>query len=118
MTIATRSTPHINTQSASGSPADEHAAHGTQGRQERRGILWMIGSFAICPCHLPVTLTILASLLGGTTLGAFLHENVIVAGVIITGAWAFGTVRGYRYLRAVRSGNVVCKVPTPNPSLR
>jgi len=41
---------------------------------QRRGVRWVAGSFLFCPCHLPITLTVLAGLLGGTTLGAALHH--------------------------------------------
>ena len=41
-------------------------AEATAGRQEGRGMAWMIGAFIFCPCHLPITLSILALLFGGT----------------------------------------------------
>jgi len=69
----------------------------------RRGIRWVAGSFLFCPCHLPITLTVLASLLGGTTLGAALHHYPLVAAGIITAVWAAGTWRGLRLVRAVRA---------------
>lgn len=78
-------------------------------RPERRGLLWVVGSFAICPCHLPLTLALLGTVLGGTALGAALHTHVVLAGLIVAGVWLLGTWRGVRLLRQ-RSA---CSVPRP-----
>ena len=69
---------------------------------EKRGVLWLIGAFLICPCHLPLTLWLAATLLGGTLLGAALRGHPIIAGVVITLAWLAATWRGFHLLR--RSG--------------
>lgn len=66
---------------------------------QRRGILWVVGAFVFCPCHLPLTLTVLATMLGGTALGASLGQFPYLAGAIITLVWAIGTWRGIRLLR-------------------
>jgi len=70
---------------------------------QRRGIMWILGAFIICPCHLPFTLGLLATLFGGTTLGLVLQQYPVIAGLIITIVWAAGTWRGFRYLRATNS---------------
>lgn len=70
--------------------------------QKRRGIGWVAGSFLFCPCHLPVTLGLLAFLLGGTAFGALLRSYGLVAGVIITLVWALGTWRGVSLLRSAQ----------------
>src|SRR5215470_10450727 len=31
-----------------------------------RGLIWVMGSFLFCPCHLPLTLGLAATLLAGT----------------------------------------------------
>jgi len=72
-------------------------------RTRRRGVRWVAGSFLFCPCHLPITLTVLAGLLGGTTLGAALHHNPLAAAGIITTVWAAGTWRGLRLVCAART---------------
>ena len=77
-------------------PAD---AGGTP-RDSNRGTLWVIGSFLLCPCHLPVTLALLGVILSGTVAGAALHRYPLVAAAIITLAWALGTGRGLRLLRS------------------
>lgn len=76
---------------------------------ERRGRLWVFGSFALCPCHLPLTLGVLATVFGGTAVGAVLRDHALLAGLVITAAWIAGTWRGFRLLRLAQRG--AC--PTP-----
>jgi len=70
-----------------------------QSAGESRGLAWVIGAFVICPCHLPITLAIAATLLGGTAAGAALRGHPIAAGALITAAWAVATWHGFRLLR-------------------
>jgi len=72
-------------------------------KAQRHGVGWVAGSFLFCPCHLPVTLGILAFLLGGTTVGALLRHNLLLAGTVLTLVWALGTWRGVRQLRVART---------------
>lgn len=67
---------------------------------ENRGMVWMIGAFVFCPCHLPITLSALALLFGGTAAGALLIAHPYWAGAITTALWAAGTWRGYLLVRA------------------
>ena len=60
----------------------------------------MFGAFVFCPCHLPVTLGLLATLLSGTLVGAALRSHPFVAGAVVTVVWAAATWRGIAYLRA------------------
>ena len=46
------------------------------GPLERRGRRWIFGSFAFCPCHLPLTLGILVTVFGGTAAGALLRDHI------------------------------------------
>lgn len=80
-------------------------AHGI--RRERRGLWTVIGAFAICPCHLPITLAVLGVALGGSAAGVFLRDNVVLAGAVMTIVWAALTWRGIWLLRNGRS----CPVP-------
>jgi hypothetical protein len=57
----------------------------------------------ICPCHLPLTLWLGATLLAGTALGAALRDHPIIAGAIITLVWSIATWHGFRLLRSSRS---------------
>ena len=74
------------------------ANEGRRGATDR-GVRWLLGSFLFCPCHLPVTLVLLSTLLSGTVAGAALHRYPVVAAGIITLTWAIGTWRGLRLLR-------------------
>ncbi|WP_433307477.1 hypothetical protein ACQP2F_13645 [Actinoplanes sp. CA-030573] len=67
----------------------------------------MIGSFAACPCHLPLTLAALTAVLGGTAAGALLRDHVVLAGAVVTGVWLLGTARGVWLLRRPKT----CPVP-------
>src|SRR5687768_18169306 len=40
---------------------------------ESRGMVWLVGGFLFCPCHLPLTLWLLGTLLAGTAAGALLR---------------------------------------------
>ncbi len=84
------------------------------GRLERRGLWWVFGSFVFCPCHLPLTLGLLAAVFGGTTVGVLVRDHAWVAGTILTGSWIAGTWYGFRLLRRARSG-ATCPVPAPRP---
>lgn len=76
---------------------------------ERRGRRWIFGSFVFCPCHLPLTLGVLGTVLGGTGAGAALHDHAVAAGVVITATWVVGTWRGFRLVRLAQRGS--CPVP-------
>ena len=84
-----------------------------QGAQvlEQRGRWWLIGSFLLCPCHLPLTLGVLFAVLGGTSLGAFFRDNAWVAGGLITFAWVLGTGYGFRLIRQAQRAGGACPVP-------
>lgn len=74
----------------------------TPRRLENRGLAWMVGAFIFCPCHLPITLSVLALLLGGTAAGALLRAHPYIAGVVVTLIWAAGTWRGLALVRKAR----------------
>jgi MerE protein len=75
----------------------------TADQAESRGLAWVIGSFILCPCHLPITLWWMALFLSGTAAGALLRGHPVVAGVIVTLLWLAGTWRGVRYFLIARS---------------
>jgi cytochrome c biogenesis protein CcdA len=75
----------------------------TPSQLENRGMAWVIGAFVFCPCHLPITLSVLALLLGGSAAGALLRAHPYIAGAVVTALWAAGTWRGLRLMRAARS---------------
>jgi hypothetical protein len=73
------------------------------GRLEKRGMAWMIGAFVFCPCHLPITLGVLALLLGGTAAGAALRAHPYLAGALVTSIWIAGTWRGLLLVRRAQA---------------
>jgi hypothetical protein len=78
---------------------------------ERRGRWWLIMSFLACPCHLPLTLAVLAVVLGGTAVGALLGDHTLLAGVIITSVWVAGTARGLWLIRRAEQSDGACEMP-------
>lgn len=76
---------------------------------ERQGRRWIVGSFLLCPCHLPITLAIVASLAGGTALGGLLRDHGLLAGAVVTAAWVIGTANGFRLVRHAQRGT--CPIP-------
>ena len=76
---------------------------------EQQGRRWILGSFLLCPCHLPITLAIIGSLAGGTVIGGVLRDHAILAGVIVTAGWVIGTVNGFRLVRHSQRGT--CPIP-------
>lgn len=85
------------------SPAQPSSAKATAGRLEKRGMAWVIGAFVFCPCHLPITLSVLALLLGGTAAGVALRPHPYLAGAVVTTLWIAGTWRGFALVRRARS---------------
>lgn len=69
---------------------------------ENRGMAWMIGAFVFCPCHLPITLSALALILGGTAAGGLLRAHPYIAGIFVTLLWVAGTWRGFALVNRAR----------------
>lgn len=74
---------------------------------EASGRRWVLLSFLFCPCHLPLTLTVLATAVGSTAAGAALRDNVVAVGVIVTAIWIAGTWRGLSFVRRADA----CRIP-------
>ena len=87
-------------------------ATATAADAERRGRRWLLWSFLACPCHLPLTLALLGTVLGGTALGAALREHPLAAGLVIGATWAAGTARGLLLVRRAERGELVCAIKT------
>jgi len=83
---------------------------------ENRGMLWMVGAFVFCPCHLPLTLSALALLLGGTAAGAMLREHPYYAAAIVTSLWIAGTWRGLLLVRRATSSATARSAPFAAPA--
>ena len=74
----------------------------TPEQADRRGIAWIVGSFVLCPCHLPITLWVVGAVLSGTALGALFGGHLYLAGAIISIAWLAGTLHGFNLMRRAR----------------
>lgn len=85
---------------------------------ERRGRRWIFGSFALCPCHLPLTFGILVTVFGGSAAGAALRDHAWLAGVVITAAWVAGTWRGFHLVRLAQKGACTLPAQVAGPSDR
>jgi hypothetical protein len=70
---------------------------------ENRGLLWVVGAFAVCPCHLPLTLGVAAALLSGTTAAAVLDGHPYVSGAVISAVWGAATWRGVHLMNSARA---------------
>jgi hypothetical protein len=75
---------------------------------ERRGRAWLLWSFLLCPCHLPLSLAALTTVLAGTSFGVLLRDHVWVAAALISGAWVLGTGYGFRLIRQAERANGAC----------
>lgn len=78
---------------------------------ERRGRAWLLWSFLLCPCHLPLTLAVLGTVLAGTSLGVVVRDHAWAAGTIISAAWIAGTGYGLRLIRRAERTGGACAVP-------
>ena len=84
---------------------------GVAPRLERRGRAWLVWSFLLCPCHLPLTLAVLGTVLAGTSAGAVLRDHTVVAGTVITAAWVLGTGYGLVLIRRSQREGASCPPP-------
>ena len=81
---------------------------------ERRGLWWLLGSFLLCPCHLPLSLGMLAALFAGTSLGAAFRDHTWIAGTLLTITWLAGTAYGFRLIGQAKRAGGAC--PTRSTS--
>ncbi len=82
---------------------DTDVATGLTAR-ERRGRRWLIWSFIFCPCHLPLTMGVLAAIFGGTAFGALISRNTLGVGIVAGAVYVAFLVVGFRHLRAAAAG--------------
>ncbi len=68
-------------------------------RDENRGRAWLLVSFVLCPCHLPVTLGVVAAVAGGTAVGAALTASLWRLGALMGVLYALALWRGFHHLR-------------------
>jgi hypothetical protein len=63
-----------------------------------RGYFLLVTGFAVCPCHLPITLPFLLALTAGTVFGAFLANNVWLIVAVSTIYFLGALTLGWRYV--------------------
>lgn len=79
--------------------ADDVSIHQADA-QERLGRRWLIWSFILCPCHLPVTLGVLGVVFGGSAFGALIKSNGLGIGIALTSLYTIGLAIGLRHIYA------------------
>ncbi|MFW2383441.1 MAG: hypothetical protein ACN4GZ_16930 [Acidimicrobiales bacterium] len=72
--------------------------------RERRGRRWLMWSFILFPCHLPISMAVLAVIFGGSAFGALISRNTLGVGIIFGALYAAGVAVGFRHLRAAAKG--------------
>ena len=70
---------------------------------ERRGRRWLIWSFVFCPCHLPISIAVLAMIFGGTAVGTLISRNTIGVGIAFGVVYVIGVGIGLRHIRRADS---------------
>ena len=71
-----------------------------------RGTLLTVTGFIACPCHLPITLPILLSLVGGTTVGTFVATHTSLVYGLAVSYFVLAVIGAY-YLFTKRHGEGV-----------
>ena len=74
----------------------------TPEQADHRGVLWIVGAFVLCPCHLPITLWVIGALVSGTALGAVFTGHLFIAGAVISLVWLVATIHGFNLMRRAR----------------
>ena len=68
--------------------------------REKRGRRWLVWSFMICPCHLPIIVGLLGLVFGGGAFGALMSRGSIAIGIVLTSLYAVALTIGLRHIRA------------------
>jgi hypothetical protein len=72
--------------------------------RERRGRRWLVWSFIFCPCHLPISMAVLAVVFGGSAFGTLISRNTLGVGIVFGLLYAAGVAVGFWHLRAGAAG--------------
>lgn len=96
-------------------PAANTDAPADAGQLERQGRRWLLWSFLLCPCHLPLTLAALTTVLASTGFGVVLRDHAVIAGALLTLAWVVGTGYGFRLVRQAERAGGACPLPSTRP---
>jgi hypothetical protein len=69
---------------------------------EKRGRRCLVVSYFLCPCHVPITLTLTGTVFGGTALGAAITGNALRVGIVLSAAYIVVLWRGFRQIRRAK----------------
>jgi hypothetical protein len=70
---------------------------------EKRGRRWLIVSYVLCPCHLPITLSLFAVVFGGTSIGAVATGHAGWVAIALTSLYGLVLWQGFRRIRAAKA---------------
>jgi len=76
--------------------------HAGARQHEKRGRRWLVVSFLLCPCHVPLALALAGAILGGSTLGAAISGNALRVGIVMSALYAVMLWRGFRLIRRAK----------------
>ncbi len=71
---------------------------------EKQGRRWLIWSFIFCPCHLPLSMAVLAAIFGGSAFGTLISRNTMGVGIAFGIIYAIGVGIGLRHIRRATAG--------------
>ena len=71
-------------------------------RLEKKGRWWLVLSYVLCPCHLPVTLALLGVAFGGTAFGSIVAGNAGWVAAVMVALYAAVLARGFTHLRRAK----------------
>lgn len=69
---------------------------------EQRGRRWLVLSYFLCPCHVPITLLLVGAAFGSTAFGAAVTGNALRVGIVLTAAYGVVLWRGFRQIRRAK----------------
>ncbi len=90
------------------------ADHDEAAALRRRSLVWAVLAFAVCPCHLPLTLAAVGAVAGGTAVGDLFTGHPLVVGLVL------GALTAGAYGQAWRLGRAAGRCRTgacPSPRL-
>lgn len=94
----------------------------TARKYEKRGRLWLVVSYFLCPCHLPLTLALVGGSIGGTAVGSWVMGHKVWAGVMLTALYGLVLWAGFRTIhraKKIEAGMATaCATDRCNPGRR
>jgi hypothetical protein len=96
----------------------DRAGHDEAAVLRRRGLVWAVLAFAVCPCHLPLTLAAVGAVAGGTAVGDLLTGHPLAVGLVLGALTAGAYGQAWRLSRAAgRCSTGTCRTPRSSSPL-